>query len=274
MPDYRMLVLDLDGTTLRHDGTLAEEDIAAAHRLKAAGIHVTIATGRLYTGTDWVAEALGVEGHVAVMNGLELVDVQTHDTTSGAYVDLAAKTHARRIFAEHDLPTFLFGSRRIHYGREHHHLAPYLGIWTEDLHAHDDVHEAPHWDDDDILAVCAAGDQRVVTSAQRALSAELADHLHLVAFNTFEGDRFVQMASSTWDKGTALKQLAQERGLDASQVVAVGDWMNDEPMFGTAGRAYAMNHAIEPLKERAHSVLDAGRQGGAVAEVAKKVWGI
>jgi hydroxymethylpyrimidine pyrophosphatase-like HAD family hydrolase len=45
-------------------------------------------------------------------------------------------------------------------------------------------------------------------------------------------------------------------------------------MFATAGRAYAMNHAIEPLKERAHGVLDASRGGGAVAEVAKKDWGI
>lgn len=274
MPDYRMLVLDLDGTTLRHDGTLSEVDIAAAKRLKDAGIHVSIATGRLYTGTDWVAEALGVEGNVAVMNGNELVDVQTHDTVSGAYVDLDAKAHARRIFAEHDLPTFLFGSRRIHYGKDHHHLAPYLGIWTENLSAHDDLHEAPHWDDDDILAVCAAGEEGVVSSAQRALSAELAEHLHLLAFNTFSGDRFVQLAASTWDKGTALKQLAQERGLEASQVVCVGDWINDEPMFEVGARAYAMNHAVDSLKDRAHGVLDASREGGAVAEVAKKVWGI
>ena len=272
MSDYRMLVLDLDGTALRHDGTLAEEDIAAAHRLKQAGVHVTINTGRLYGGAAWVAEALGIEGQVSVMNGLELVNVGTHHTVSGAYVDVDAKAQARRVFARHGLPTFLFGSRRIHYGREHHHLAPYLGIWTEDLLAHDDIHQAPHWDDADILAVCAAGDLGVIESAQAALSEELGEHLHLMAFDTFDGDRFVQLASSTWDKGTALEQLAQERGLRADQVVAVGDWINDGPMFATAGRAYAMNHAIDTLKERAHGVLDASREGGAVAEIAKKVW--
>lgn len=273
MADPRMLVLDLDGTTLRHDGTLADVDIAAAKRLKEAGIPVAIATGRLYTGTAWVAEALGIEGNVAVMNGSELVDVATHRTTSGRYVDAAARARARAVFAAHDLPAFLFGSRRIHHGLLDDKHTSYLGIWTEDLIAHEDLYAASHWDDSDILAVCSVGDQAQIEAAGRALG-ELPEHLGLVGFNTFHGDRFVQLTSTTYDKGTAVKQLAQDRGLDVSEVVAVGDWINDLPMFDAAGHPYAMNHAVDGLKERATGVLDAGREGGAIAEVARRVWGL
>ena len=42
--DLRMLVLVLDGTTLDAAGALRPADVAAAHRLREAGIHVTIAT--------------------------------------------------------------------------------------------------------------------------------------------------------------------------------------------------------------------------------------
>ena len=97
--DYRVLVLDLDGTTLNGDGELEERDIAAAHALKAAGVHVTIATGRLFTGTQWVAEALGVEGTIAVMNGSELIDAQRGEMVHGHYVDAEHRAYAREVWA-------------------------------------------------------------------------------------------------------------------------------------------------------------------------------
>jgi HAD superfamily hydrolase (TIGR01484 family) len=46
---YRLLALDLDGTLLRDDHTVDPRDIAAIAELQAAGVTVTIVTGRLHT---------------------------------------------------------------------------------------------------------------------------------------------------------------------------------------------------------------------------------
>jgi Cof subfamily protein (haloacid dehalogenase superfamily) len=274
--DYRVLVLDLDGTTLTADNRITERDLAAARALQQLGVQLTIATGRLFTGTRWVAEQLGVTGSVAVMNGSELIDVETGAVTHGNYVDRRARTHARQVLAGHDLSTFLFGSRRIHFGHRDEQHAPYLGIWTEELTRHDDVFQAPAWhEDDDIVAIAAAGEEQRILAARDALHDDLHDDLGTVVFRTFTGESFLKLRHHGDDKGSALQRLAAERSATAEQTVAVGDWINDVPMLRAAGRSFVMSHATPELQAEADEVLDASREtGGAIAEVARRVWGV
>src|SRR5260370_900343 len=41
-------------------------------------------------------------------------------------------------------------------------------------------------------------------------------------------------------KGTALAELCRHVGCSLAEAVAVGDWINDVPMFEVAGRSFAM----------------------------------
>ncbi|HEV7557498.1 MAG TPA: HAD hydrolase family protein, partial [Kofleriaceae bacterium] len=59
---YRLLALDLDGTLLRSDKTIDERDLAAIREVQAAGVTVTIVTGRLHSGSDAAARACGISG--------------------------------------------------------------------------------------------------------------------------------------------------------------------------------------------------------------------
>lgn len=266
-----MLVLDLDGTTLRGDKTVAPEDVAAAHALRRHGVHVTIATGRLFTGTRPVARQLGVDGRVAVMNGSELVDVQSGAAHHGHYLPPAAQVHVREVLARHGVSTFLYHSRRIHYAHQDAHLARYLGTWSPELHGHDDVGQAADWAADDVVAVCAAGAADDVHAAEAAF--ELPDGYGTELFDTWSGSRFMKVRSAVEDKGTAVVRLAAERGLRPEDVVVVGDWTNDLPMFAAAGLSFAMGGSH--VQGAADAVLDAPMHGGgAIAEVARRVWGV
>jgi hypothetical protein len=266
-----MLVLDLDGTALRHDGELDPLDVAAAHALHAAGVHVTIATGRLFSGTRRHAKSLGVRGSVAVMNGSEIIDVQTETAGFGQYLPAPVQDHVRDVFAAHDVMTLLYHSRRIHYPQSAAKLKAYLGTWSEDLRIHDDVHAAEDWRSDRIVAICAVGTEPAVHAARDAL--ELPAELGTEVFYTFYGERFVKVRSAVEDKGTAIARLAAERGLTPADVVVVGDWLNDVSMFRAAGRSFAMRGS--EVEQAAGEVLESERgAGGAVAEVARRVWGL
>ena len=116
MADPKLLVLDLDGTALNADRRLAAVDVEAARRLRSAGVHVTIATGRIFTGTQRVARELGVRGPVAVMNGCEILDAESGATLFGAYVRPDAHRAIRGVLYAHGLSPFLFESRTIHFG--------------------------------------------------------------------------------------------------------------------------------------------------------------
>lgn len=242
--------------------------------LREEGIAVTIATGRLYTGTDWVARALGVRGTVAVMNGSELVDVDSDRATHGAYFEASARQTAREILVRHRLPTFLFASRRIHYGRFHDRYAPYLSVWTEELSDHPDVFEAEAWEESqDLLAIGLLGPSLRIEAAREELASSIPG-LDVFVFPSPDGETFLKARYGSDDKGTALRRLAADRGLGVEEVVAVGDWLNDVPMLQIAGRSFAMGHARPEVRQAAHEVLEASRDGGAVAEIAEKVWGI
>lgn len=272
-----MLVLDLDGTTLDAHGQLRPIDIAAAHALTEHGVHVTIATGRLFGGTQWVGRALGVKGGVAVMNGNEIIDVDSEVVAHGRYVSTESRAIARSVFADHDLSSpILFGSRRIHLAHREAHRRTYLSIWTHDLDLHDDIFESEAWSGaNDIVAVGVAGPQETIEHARAAVHERLDDVVQTVVFRTSPDEFFLKLRRRGDDKGTALDHLATERDVSIERTVAVGDWLNDLPMLRRAGRSFAMAHADERVIEAATETLVTERaSGGAVAEVAERVWGI
>src|SRR3954451_6907929 len=77
---YRLLALDLDGTLLRTDQRVDDSDIAAISQLQAAGVTVTIVTGRLHSGATGAATACAIEGAIACMEGSHLVEVASGKT--------------------------------------------------------------------------------------------------------------------------------------------------------------------------------------------------
>lgn len=72
------------------------------------------------------------------------------------------------------------------------------------------------------------------------------------------------------DKRSVAQQLCEELGIDASEVAAIGDDLNDYRLLKWVGQPYTPNDGIEPVKEFAH-VLD--RRGGdaCVREMIEKV---
>ena len=71
-------------------------------------------------------------------------------------------------------------------------------------------------------------------------------------------------------KGSALRWIAAHHGIDVSEVVAVGDWLNDVSMFRVAGRSFAMAHATEEVKAAATEHLRRRHHRWGVAEAAER----
>jgi HAD superfamily hydrolase (TIGR01484 family) len=65
----RLLVSDVDGTLVRHDRTLAPSTIAAAARLRAAGVSLALVSSRPPAGLDVLVGPLGIDTPRAGFNG-------------------------------------------------------------------------------------------------------------------------------------------------------------------------------------------------------------
>jgi len=78
-PGRHLVAIDIDGTTVRHDGSLSEKVRLAVADAQRAGHHVVIATGRSVLATMPVLEALGLHGLVVCSNGAVLAERTSAD---------------------------------------------------------------------------------------------------------------------------------------------------------------------------------------------------
>ena len=73
-PAIRLVALDIDGTLLRSDKSLAPRTRAAVDAARARGVRVVLVTGRRYPSARRVAEELGGEVPLILHNGALVVD--------------------------------------------------------------------------------------------------------------------------------------------------------------------------------------------------------
>ncbi len=268
---YRLLALDLDGTLLRSDQRVDEDDVAAIAELQAAGVTVTIVTGRLQSGAVGAARACAIEGAIACVEGSHLVELSSNRTLVHHPMATAVTGLLRATLGDHGLASFVFDRDGIHHDHGGAPYAAYIRTWSPNVRI---VEEPLAWHTLPLAAV-AIGDHDAVAAAHAVLRGH-ADQLFSVSFavSACPGKYAVLVRAAGPTKGTALAELCRMVGCTLAESVAVGDWVNDVPMFQVAGRSFAMGNAPEAVQLSATDVLSriAG-SGGGIAEAIRRAWG-
>ncbi|NLE89174.1 MAG: HAD hydrolase family protein [Myxococcales bacterium] len=270
----RLLVTDLDGTLLDPDGLVHDRDREAIVALRRAGVHVALCTGRLYSGTRHVAEELELTGPVACVDGSHIVDAHSGRALHLATLDAVQLGTALRCVEQAGLTCFVFAGDAVYYDAPGAELLSYVSLWSRECLEVDRV-TAPHrWGvHQQVMALVALGAPEHVHEVGTRLNQQMG--LYCAWFDVrrpgFEGQWGLIVRSSAASKGTAVRWLAQHHGVARQDVIVVGDWLNDVPMFEWAGQAFAMAQAPDEVKRVATCVLDAHTtEGGGILEAARR----
>jgi hydroxymethylpyrimidine pyrophosphatase-like HAD family hydrolase len=272
---FRLLAVDLDGTLLDAAGAVHQVDREAIETLAQRGIRTTIITGRLYSGTRHIATQLGASGAIACVDGSHLVDVASSQDLLHCGLSGNDATRLRDLLAsQEEIAAFVFANDQILYDERGLPYLAYVRTWSVDHVRTERVTEHPHWSlARGITALVCTGPQRAILDLEQGLRGSLGDAVYTIAFpvRRFEAESTWGMVvrAAGYSKGTALRWLARHYGVDPQEVVAVGDWFNDVPMFEAAGRSFVMGQAPERVKEAATDRLEADAStGGGIAEAA------
>lgn len=275
---YRLLAIDLDGTLLQRDGTIHARDLSAIADLRKSGVHVTLCTGRLYSGSRHVALQLELEGPLGCVDGSQLVN---HTADCGTSLHLSAirgehALHLRELLGRRTSARFYVAGDRIVHDAAGALFAPYVATWTGTLEETEDLHTHSLWEDNTgLLAAIVVGQMIDIEATASEIRAELGAHAHLISFplNRFEGMGGMVVRAPGRTKGTALQTIGEHLGVDVKEMVAVGDWFNDAPMFQVVGRSFAMKSAPEEVRALATDQVRCELKDGGVAEVIERVFG-
>lgn len=274
---YDLLAVDLDGTLLDPKGSPHPADLRALQALVARGVHVSIVTGRLYSGTRASAESIGIRGPVACADGSHLVRVADHGTLVHHGIAAAHAVRIRDAVARNALVTFLFAEDAIVHDDEGESFLPYVRTWSNDVRRAPRVTEHDLWEArDGITAVVALGSEKPIQAAADEIRRDLSASTQVASFPTRGGAHWGLIARAVaGSKGSAMQWLCAHYETTTERAVCVGDWINDISMFTICGRAFAMGQAPDAVKDAATDVLEeTNERGGGIARVIAELFGV
>jgi Cof subfamily protein (haloacid dehalogenase superfamily) len=275
---YKLLAVDLDGTLLDSTGRPHAKDVRALRALAASGVHVTIVTGRLYSGTRPSAAAIGLRGPVACADGSHIVHVEGNRTALHLGIRGEHAFKLRDSLARHGAATFLFAQDLIVHDDSGAMFLGYVRTWSEEVQRAERVHEHELWSaHDGVTAVVALGTSeqisQTVEDVQRDLSA--TTQVTMFPIRRMQGLWGMVARAMGGTKGSALEWMARHHACSIDQTVAIGDWLNDIPMLAAAGRSFAMGQAPLEVQQAADVVLEEDvTTGGGIARVIEELFGV
>lgn len=237
----RLVASDLDGTLLDPDGALSDRTIAAIEAAAAAGIAVIAATGRSFRTAEHRLRPASSLRTMVCSNGALVYDL--HEDRIDRVHAMAGET-LRELFdrLRAAVPELRFGwETRGGFGVE-----PDFGRKPGDSEHDSSLIGGPQQVNEIEEAIKAFVAHPDVEQVE--LQRLVAPHLPSGLNGATSGARFVEVTAAGVDKGATVAALATEWGIDRSEVLAIGDQMNDESMLSWAGTAVAMGNARPELK--------------------------
>lgn len=275
---YDLLAIDLDRTLLDNQHRLPERNREALHAAHDAGLRVVVCTGRSFTETRPILDAIGLELDAAItVGGALLSDVASGRTIESRPIPVETALAAARWLRErgytvlwlYDASVAGFDGYLIDADRRHEAVQRWLDITPCRMRCTDtlpDDGRAPLRitvvDDMDVL-------DKVAGAFRRAFDHRMTNNVIRVPMYNFT---VLEAFDAAVDKWYGICRLCRRWRIDPSRTVAVGDDVNDLPMIRQAGLGVAVGNANPAVLSVADRVVATNEACG-VAELIETLLG-
>lgn len=264
--NYKMIVLDLDGTLTNRDKVITEKTKYALMEAQRRGKTVVLASGRPTYGVMPLAEELKLEqygGYILSFNGGIIMDCRTKEVIFKKELPVEANRRIVELAMDQrvDLVTYegasiLTNNAESQYAKLESQIN-HLKLKQIDNMADYVDFAVPKFlmmDDGDYLA-----------SVEGKVKAALGHNFSVYRSEPF----FLEVLPKGIDKAESLGQLLRMLGMEREEMIACGDGYNDLSMIQFAGLGVAMENAVLPVRTAADYVTYSNNDDG-VAHVVEK----
>ena len=263
---YRMLVLDIDGTSTNSQKEVLEETRQAVIRIQEKGVGVILASGRPPQGVYPVAEALEFGrfgGCILAFNGAKGIGYKTRRCLFEKALPAHIPGQLQREARKHGLGMFAYLPDSLAAGTEpdsYMELESRISglpveAWPDLSAGLPSVHEC---------VLTGPGEELEIlepTIARR--------YLHEVQIFHSE-PYFLEVTPKNVDKAYGLNHLLRRLNVGWEEVVCCGDSFNDISMLRLAGVGVAMKNGCEELKLVADYVTEQDNNHNGIVEVIRR----
>jgi hypothetical protein len=259
--EIRLLVSDVDGTLVRDDKSLPDANRDAILALTAAGVTTTLISSRPPSGMMALAATLRLAGPFAGFNGGTLFDADgtirfAHrlEAADAAAILRLFDRPAVALWVYADGAWFVGNLDNPHLPRERLASAIEPVIRTDFTGLDGRIDKIVGVSDDHELLRPLEEQARSMIGARATITRSHAYYL--------------DVTHRLANKGDGIAALAQAFGVELKQVAALGDMVNDLPMFARAGLSVAMGQAPDCVQAAASATAATNEQAGVADAIA------
>jgi Cof subfamily protein (haloacid dehalogenase superfamily) len=266
-----MIAIDLDGTLLSPEGEVTPRSKAAVHAALSAGLLVCFATGRNWTESRTVLEAVAHKSNAVFAGGAMVIDTHNEVTLHRMMMDpgLARAVCAHLETAGHAVlalqDTKVAGHDYLVSGEATTNEA--TRQWMSVTQA--TIRPVPRLGDDaheHTIRVGIVATREEVAAAMASLNAAfggrvLCQNLYVPAYAV----EVLEVFDPAVNKWEGILHVARRHDIAPAEIVAIGDDVNDLPMIAKAGLGVAMGNARPEVRAVAKRVIGSNADDGLAA---------
>jgi len=235
-----LIATDLDGTLLNDRQGLDDITIQTFRALDASGHVIALATGRHYIDVQGIRELLGINAFIVSANGARI-----HDTLDQAIYQKNIPAQLTRellqLTLEYDIMPQVFTPTEWLVDR------PTAMLWGHhNSRFQYRLEDLSRFDGENVEKILLFGKPEVLAQIEAAIHLKYPNHVAALAYTDA---RCLEIMAPGVSKGVALQMLMEKLEIDAPQVLAFGDNLNDVEMLRVAGRPHVMENAHPRLFE-------------------------
>ena len=263
---YRLLVIDIDGTLIDRYGEISAENREALEMARRAGTQVALSTGRSLISTMKVIEQLSLDSYHIFFDGALAAnphtgeDIYTRPIAGDILRRMIEYARANRLDLELYSKTGYFGERESWSTKAHR---DFFGIQPT-IGSFDGLRERER-----IVKAGLVTNRPEQEVGVRGFIEHFGDSLHAyqVKVPAFPEATFNNILAPGTSKGRTLETLAARLEIPLEEVMAVGDGHNDISLLATAGLGVAMGNAHEDVKQAADRITRHVEEHGLAAAI-------
>lgn len=245
--NYKLIVLDMDDTLLTSKNEILPSTIKALIEAQNNGAMVVLASGRPTGGMIDAAEILQLDTHQSYIisyNGAVVTRMNDRTVVDATYVQQAHFSEILQFLRKENIMALTYKDNTIYYeGQSAYEQVEGELTGLEMIK----VGNLQTVITEDVPKVMGVGDIEHIAVLNKQLEGSFGSDIHATTSKPF----FLEFMHRDVSKGKVLQRLAEQLGIQQSEIIAFGDSNNDKDMLEFAGLGVAMGNANDTIKEAA-----------------------
>ena len=262
---YKLIAIDMDGTLLKGDKTISNENYSAIQKARKAGVKIVLATGRPLNGIKKYLDHLHLineDDYTVVFGGAVVQNNKTEKFISHNILELEDWNYLYSLSQKLNI--------NIHVLTEDSCIAPKYSKYSNQEATMNNIpliidNPSNMKEKLSFIKIMFIDEADVVTEALKKLPKELFEKYTIVRSSPY----YLEFLNINANKGLGVATLAKSLNIKQDEVICIGDAGNDTHMVEYAGLGVAMENAFPELKKVANFITLSNENHG-VAHVINK----